>query len=78
MILMPESYAMRVTFLLGCMSDKKETKQQTQLCELKNIAHHHKKDRKKGKTTAYVCESKKEQLLHLHKKLKKKTKKKRD
>ena len=47
---------MRVTFLLGCMCDQKSDKA-TQLRELKNLAHHHKKDTKKDKSTA--CASQK-------------------
>ena len=51
MILMPEACTMCVTFLLGCMRDQKRDKA-TQLCELKNLAHHYEKGKKKDKSTA--------------------------
>ena len=66
MILMPESCTIRVTFLLGCMRDKRD--KATQLCELKNLAHHHEKIKRRIK--ALRMRVKKEQLLHLHKKKK--------
>ena len=55
MILMPESCTIRVTFLLGCMRDKRD--KATQLCELKNLAHHYEKiKKKKDKSTAHASQ----------------------
>ena len=56
MILLPESCTMRVTSLLGFMRDQKRDKA-TQLCELRNLAHHYKEDREKDKSSA--CASQK-------------------